>query len=405
MNEQRIIAAALADREAYDKLELYNAVGDLSAVGKHWYGKIQEYYERDPNAQRADRALVKDLGLQSANDRQTETLAGYFDALPSEVSVENVLVYLLQVQKASCGFKLAHLLADPASDQDKVSELLEEYGQLLEASKTGLVRLEAVDFDTLAEAYDPSNVIQLYPKQLSARCMSGGALPGHHILIYGRPEAGKSLFAINMACGIAYQGKKVVYLGNEEGIKSHATRAACNLARANISDYKANSEEINRRARTRGLDNLLFAKMEPGTLGEIEQWAIRHQPAAIVVDQLPGIDVRGERDPVRSVDKAARGFRTICLKHNLVGISVTQAGDKTERYNQEVPAYLGMGDVYGSRTGLPAQVDMMIGIGFDREMYEQDIRAVSLPKNKIGGNHEPFQIRIDSQQSRVRSLG
>ena len=233
--------------------------------------------------------------------------------------------------------------------------------------------------------------------------MGGGALPGHHILIYGRPEAGKSLFAINMVAGIAHNGKKVLYFGNEESVQTHYMRLACNLARRNIADFQDEGEGIVSLAEKRGLNNVTFIELTPGTFAEIEQGIKEYSPDVVVIDQLAGVDC-GESNPVRSMDKAARSFRTLLLKYGCVGISVSQAGDRTERHGQLPPAFLGMGDVYGSRTGLPAQVDLMIGIGYDQDMYDRDVRGVSLPKNKLGGSHSGFKVRIDKQQSRVTGL-
>ena len=157
------------------------------------------------------------------------------------------------------------------------------------------------------------------------------------------------------------------------------------------------------KAESKGLNNVTFIELIPGTFAEIEQGMKEYKPDVVVVDQLAGVDV-GESNPVRSMDKAARCFRTLLLKYGAVGISVSQAGDRTERHGQLPPAFLGMGDVYGSRTGLPAQVDLMIGIGYDQDMYDRDVRGVALPKNKLGGSHSGFKVRIDKQQSRVVSM-
>jgi hypothetical protein len=42
----------------------------------------------------------------------------------------------------------------------------------------------------------------------------------------------------------------------------------------------------------------------------------------------------------------------------------------------------------------------MIGIGSDEEMRDKNQRAIALPKNKIGGNHEGFLLRFDEQRTR-----
>ena len=64
-----------------------------------------------------------------------------------------------------------------------------------------------------------------------------------------------------------------------------------------------------------------------------------------------------------------------------------------------------MGDVDNSNTGIPAQADVMIGIGATSEDESQGRRVLSLPKNKRSGNHEYFAVNVDPQLSRVRSAG
>jgi hypothetical protein len=82
-----------------------------------------------------------------------------------------------------------------------------------------------------------------------------------------------------------------------------------------------------------------------------------------------------------------------------VVVSVTQAGDSAN--NKEI---LDMGDVDFSNTGIPAQADVMIGMGVTPALDQQGVRMLSLPKNKIGGDHSNFLVRINPFLSRVTSI-
>lgn len=402
MSEANIVAACLASREAYETLTMHCRLGDFSPLASHWLKEIRSYYERDKDARSVARNTVRQIGMERADARHHDTLLAFFDAVP-QVSAPNVVAEILLHKKQQLGLRLSALLADPASDHETVRAMLEEYSELADRAERGSVKLNVLDTSEIHEAYDPETIVPLYPKALSTQCLGGGAQPGHHILIFGRPEAGKSLLTIHLACGAAHKGKRVLYFGNEESVRTHFTRAACNLATQNIQDFQGNADKIIELANSRGLDNITFVELTPGTLAEIEMGIVEYKPDLVIVDQLAGIEV-GESNPVRAIDRAARGFRTLLLKHGVVGISVSQAGDRTERHGQIPPAFLSMGDVYGSRTGLPAQVDLMLGIGYDDDMYQRDVRGISLPKNKLGGSHTGFKVRIDKQQSRVRSL-
>jgi hypothetical protein len=328
-------------------------------------------------------------------------LAGFFDGLPIiGASPSNIVAAILQHKRNQVGIELAQLLSDPTHDHAESAELVDTYRELCLAADTGDHPLDVVDYDSLGEFFNPDKVIPLFPRRVwRPRLLGGGAQPGHHILIYGRTEQGKTLFAIYQASAIASAGHRVLYVANEEAAEIHATRAACAFTGCSIEMFSENQEEILERAKGAGLDRITFVRMEPGTFAEVEQAIRAVEPDVIIVDQLAGLDT-GESNPVLAIDRAARRFRTLLSTYGLVGISVHQAGDRTERHGQEPPAWLTLSDVYSSRTGLPAQCDLMIGVGSDEEMQKRGQRAISLPKNKIGGNHEGFLLRFDEKRTR-----
>ena len=63
-----------------------------------------------------------------------------------------------------------------------------------------------------------------------------------------------------------------------------------------------------------------------------------------------------------------------------------------------------MGDVDFSNTGIPAQADVMVGIGMDASLEAEGLRTISLPKNKVSGIHDNFPVRITPQLSRITSV-
>ncbi len=141
--------------------------------------------------------------------------------------------------------------------------------------------------------------------------------------------------------------------------------------------------------------------MEPGSVPEIEELVQEIKPEILVVDQFLNLDGAGDGN-TKQMEANAKAIRNLLAKYDLVGVSVTQAGDRTERHNQEVPAWLGMGDVYASRTALAGQADLMLGLGFDEEMKAQGLRAVSIAKNKMAETHEGFTVEADFSRSRMR---
>ena len=59
-------------------------------------------------------------------------------------------------------------------------------------------------------------------------------------------------------------------------------------------------------------------------------------------------------------------------------------------------------DVDSSRIGAPGTADVLIGVGADEEMLLQNVRAISICKNKVGGNHEGFTVNIDTARSKLK---
>jgi hypothetical protein len=107
----------------------------------------------------------------------------------------------------------------------------------------------------------------------------------------------------------------------------------------------------------------------------------------------------GAETRVNQLEMAATSLRNIAKRHNCLSVAVTQAGDSAS--NKLV---LEMGDCDYSNTGIPAQADMMVGIGVTREYEEQGLRMFSTPKNKIGGTHGHWQVRINPLISRYEDM-
>jgi hypothetical protein len=402
MNEGNIIAAAMVNRDAWRQFQVHGLAKDLTPLGQFWISRIGEFYERDESTNSTDTKLLREAGLSHAPERNRDTLAAYYDDLPIVgVSSENVVAQVLLLQKTNVANELTNLLTDPNAVPEKIQLHMDRWQELQRAYELGTRANNYLDFDNLDKAYDEEHIVPLYPKKLRSQLLAGGALPGHTILIYGRPESGKSLYAISMAAYAAYRGKRVLYCGNEEAVETVGMRIACNLARRPIREFQGDSNTIRKAAQARGLDRITVMELAPGTFAEIEKGVQDTGADLLVIDQLTGVDV-GESSDVRSMDKAARAFRTLCKSQKVVGLAVSQAGDRTEKHGQLPPTWLSMSDVYGSRTGIPAQMDLMLGLGFDEEMYDRDQRAVSIPKNKLGGTHDGFIVSIDTQKSFLR---
>lgn len=389
--EKRLISAALKSRKAFEEIFSKIDPDKFSAQGAFIGKAIKEYYELDKEAQHADIDVIVDrIGHSLRNDKHIDAVKAYAGDLDLNVSVPNLAhdIRLFQQLRVADELSLALVNRD---DTKKIRELMTKYEDLshTEEEKSDEEIFHKKSIKALLEkSFDPTKQIKLAPRELNDR-VDGGARPGHHILVYARPEIGKTLFAQNMGAGFLRQGYRVLYCGNEDPASDILLRFVCRLSKMTKQQVMENPDEAERRAYASGYDNLVVASLAPGNFFEIRKLVEDHKPAVVVLDQLRNIEVNSE-SRVQALEKAATEARNLAKRHSLLVVSITQAGESAEG-----KAILGRDDIDFSKTGIPAQVDLMIGIGADATMEQHGIRTISLPKNKLSGRHDHFVVTIN----------
>ena len=113
--------------------------------------------------------------------------------------------------------------------------------------------------------------------------------------------------------------------------------------------------------------------MSPGTFRDIQSLIDQHGVDVVIINQLRNIWV-GKEGRVEQMEIAATSARNLAKKNNILVIGVTQAGDSgTNKLRLE------MGDIDFSNTGMPAQMDLIIGVGSNDEYDGKSWRMISLP--------------------------
>ena len=256
--------------------------------------------------------------------------------------------------------------------------------------------LEGVKICDIVESLKNQNRIKLWPKALHQA--TGGAMRGNNVLVFGRPEVGKSLFIINMVGGLLHDGYKVLFIENEDPAKSTMSRLICRLADKPLIDVIENPDEVENVVRQRGYNNLILKSLSPGTFRDIQSLIDHHGVDVVVINQLRNIWV-GKASRVEQMEIAATSARNLAKKNDILVIGVTQAGDSgTNKLRLE------MGDIDFSNTGMPAQMDLIIGIGSNEEYDGKSWRMISLPKNKLSGEHLYFPVMVDTKTNKVTSI-
>lgn len=396
--EKRILASCLKDRAAYEEIFSRIQPDSFSPLGQLVGELIQGYYDADKEAKHADKeTLIERVKAKLTSDKQIKAVTEYLESLDPEISVPNLFYDIKMFKQQKLGDELSVELAN-RGDSKNILDLMTKYQELETANPEDEEQVyEAISVEKLArEKFSPDELIKLFPKDLNDRC-DGGARPGHHILVYARPEMGKTLFLLNMAAGFLLQGMRVLYIGNEDPASDIIIRLIGRLSRMTRAQVLEDPKRAEEEAWKKGYDKFVLASLSPGNFFEIRKLVERYKPDALIIDQLRNIEVKAE-NRTSQLEKAATMARNTGKKYNLVVVSATQAGESAEG-----KAILGRDDIDYSKTGIQAQADLMVGIGADETMERHGLRTLNLPKNKLSGKHEHFTVQINASLGTVES--
>ena len=398
--ERSLLAACVRDRAAFDLASKLIKDKDLSEPGKVVFSAIEDYYARDPHTQAVDVQLLQEQVLADlSNPKHRETFVAVLDGIASaEVSTANVLHVVKTARLDAIGDKIAQaMVSNDREGADKLIAEYEEVKQLSESDEQETALLHAPDLDSLLGEDGEGELIRVFPRSLNQR-LDGGLRRGHHLVVFARPEMGKTLVTVNMVFGFLAQGFRVLYICNEEPVADVAIRILQRLTDRTKYEVLADKQGTYSLANERGYGNLFIQRMTPGTPREIESAARDVKADVLVIDQLRNIDVRGDSKTTQ-LEAAATAVRQAGGRSDCLVVSVVQAGDSATG-----KAVLEMSDVDSSKTGLQAQADVMLGVGATPDDEAAGRRVFSLPKNKRSGDHSFFPVQVDPTRSKVISL-
>ena len=213
-----------------------------------------------------------------------------------------------------------------------------------------------------------------------------GVGEGNLIIIFARPEAGKTAFWVNLVAGIdgfASQGAKVCALINEEP----AIRTQMRLINAHtgltMDEIRSDVEEANTKwAEVR--QNIHILDTVDWSLDDVDEFVQKEKPDILVIDQLDKVGVTGT---FARTDEKLRaiytGAREIAKRNDCCVIAISQASaDGQGKFD------LTFDMMEGSKTGKAAEADVIIGVGHrDKMDTDEKVRSLAISKNKITGWH------------------
>ena len=402
--EKELLSLVYTNRDSYDKVKEHIVESDFSPHGWVLFEEIKKYYEADPEAIKVNKDILA-ARLKWAYPK-SDVFGAIIASFDDNISPPNVLQELYDFKRKAVKDKLAtKLLEDKHEDSEGIAALWQEYNNYLAVPELDRVK-DSVQIQTARSVSDVvhrltnrDSIIKLYPRVLN-EAVGGGVPMQTHIIVYATPEVGKSAFILNQAVGTAKDGHRVLIFDNEDPEDQTWLRIQSRITGMIREEIYNEPDKCQELLDTCGFyHNIVVVSHNPGTIAELESLIEEVQPKLFICNQIRNLYFKGVEGDVAQLTAAGRAMRSLIKRNNIVGISVTQAADSASR-----KSVLDIGDVYMSNTSLPGDADLMIGIGGTPDMIENGYRMLSLPKNKITGNHEPLSVGFDKFRSKYTSL-
>lgn len=216
--------------------------------------------------------------------------------------------------------------------------------------------------------------------------MLGSLRKGDFGFIFARPETGKTMFLASEITYMASQLKEeegpILWFNlEEEGrkVKFRLFQAALGLNKEQILSDIPRAQALYLE-HTHG--KILLYDDATTTMKDIERACEKYQPSLVVIDQLDKVHgFQNDREDLRvgSIYLRAREL----AKRYCPFIGVCQASAEGEGRE-----FLTMAEVSNSKTSKAAEADWILGIGRKHDAGVENIRGLSVLKNKLLGDSE-----------------
>jgi len=226
-----------------------------------------------------------------------------------------------------------------------------------------------------------------------------GVGEGNLLVIFARPESGKTAFWVNLVSGIdgfASQGAKICALINEEP----AIRTQMRLINAHTGMTFEEIREDTKKAKEKWSEisnNIKILDTVDWSLEQVDSFVAKEKPDVVIIDQLDKVYVSGN---FSRTDERLRaiytGAREIAKRRNCCVIAISQASaDASGKLD------ITFDMMENSKTGKAAEADVIIGVGFRNKLdTDKELRSLAVSKNKITGWHGMIPCIIIPELSR-----
>ena len=314
---------------------------------------------------------------------------------PSEAIAKDIVNIMSQRDVAQrIAIEATEIFNGKPAEFDIINKIIEDHKKGLPEEK-----MESVtdDIEDLIKQLNITSKWQFNLMRLKENISGVG--PGNLVIIFARPEVGKTAFWVNLVAGpngFAEQGAKIhAFINEEPAVRTQMRAITCftGLNREQISENIDEAYEEWKRIK----DNIEMIDTVDWTVQDIDRHCEKYNPDVVVIDQLDKIGITGSfartDEKLRAVYTSAR---EIAKRRNCVVIAVSQASADAHNRNS-----ISFDMMENSKTGKAAEADLIIGIGNNTTADPtNNIRVLNVSKNKITGWHGDPSCIIDRYTSR-----
>jgi replicative DNA helicase len=316
---------------------------------------------------------------------------------PSEAIAKDIVNIMAERDAAQkIAIEATEVFNGKPADFNIITKIIEEHKKGLPTEK-----LDAVT-DNVEELIEQLDITSKWQFNLGVlRSGVGGIGPGNLVIIFARPEVGKTAFWVSLVSkpnGFAEQGAKIhAFINEEPAVRTQMRAISCftGLNREQIIEDKVRAHNEWKKIK----DNIKMIDTVDWTIQDIDSHCEKYKPDIIVIDQLDKINVAGTYartdERLRAIYTSAR---EVAKRRNCAVIAISQASALA--HNSD---HISFDMMENSRTGKAAEADLIIGIGhYSRSSEDADdnTRVLNVSKNKITGWHGDPSCVIQKYLSR-----
>jgi replicative DNA helicase len=402
-NIRKYLLKSLLTREFYEKFKKYN-LGSL--YNHNIYKTVDSIYENDKELNYISTEFLVDVYEKHYGSRMGHQQLSSDKKIIFELdkvkelnnkTVEYILQLTLKKNKAEELTKKSFALVNNPDKYD-FSEIKTFVKNINDIEKEYESKMDRVDIDPLRliqEEEEEGSIKFNIPSLQNATKGVGG---GNFIIIFARPEAGKSAFWISLVAnknGFAEQGKKCHAFINEEPAKKTFLRLVSCWTGVPKFEIKQKINKV-RAEWSVVKENIFIYDCVGINMHDLNNYCDENEVDIVIIDQLDKVNIREKFDKQHEkLKEIYKQARELAKRKNILVIGVSQAN--ADAHNQQRVDFNWLDN---SRTGKAGEADLIIGIGKPRESVEEYERHLYLSKNKLTGDHADINCELEHTLSR-----